>query len=218
MKFINLYLFLISIPLLSNSQSTERYAYPYKNPSLPVEQRISDLISRMTLVEKIRQLDMYRGSEIADIDEYSHQSALSTTKMEKVIQSAGIGSVRNLYPTSPVLTNEIQKFAITRTRLGIPILMIEEGLHGYNAKGATNFPVPIAMASSWDTSLVFHIGQAIATEARSNGVHMLLFPVLGLARDPRWGRVQETYGEDPFLVSSNAIAMVKGLQGDSLAN
>lgn len=216
MKFFKLYLFFIFIPLLSSSQSRGKYNFPYNNPSLPIEQRVSDLISRMTLVEKIRQLDMYRGEEIADIDEHNYKSALSTTKMEKVINSVGVGSIRNLYPNNPVLTNEIQKFAITKTRLGIPILMIEEGLHGYNAKGTTNFPVPIALAGSWDTSLVYHVGRVIATEARSSGVDMLLCPVLGLARDPRWGRVQETYGEDPYLTACNAVAMVKGLQGDTL--
>jgi beta-glucosidase len=216
MKFLNLYLLLILLPFLSSSQSRGRDKYPYKNSSLPIEQRISDLISRMTLTEKIRQLDIYRGGEIADIEENNYNSVFSETKMEKIIDSAGIGSVRNLYPNSPILTNEIQKFAVTKTRLGIPILMIEEGLHGYNAKRATNFPVPLALASSWDTSLVSKVGKVIATEARSSGVQMLLCPILGLARDPRWGRVQETYGEDPLLVAGNAVAMVKGLQGDSL--
>jgi beta-glucosidase len=190
---------------------------PYKNAKLPVEQRIADLLSRMTLKEKILQLDMFSGKDVYgfkghEATEYSEEITA------KMMGSTGIGSMHDLYPINVDIANKIQKYAVEKTRLGIPVLFIEEGLHGYSGKGSTSFPIPLELSSAWDTSLVKQTGRAIAAETRAHGVHMILGPVLCLPHDPRWGRVEETYGEDPYLDALNGVAMIKGLQGHKLSD
>jgi beta-glucosidase len=185
---------------------------PYKNAHLPINLRVEDLISRMTVEEKIRQLDMYWGKEVADMN--GHEAA--AWSLQKTVASfgdAGAGSVHDLYPLTADITNSIQHYALEKTRLGIPVLFIEEGLHGYSGLGSTSFPIPLQLSGSWDTTLLYDVGRTIATETRAHGIDMLLAPVLCLPRDPRWGRTEETYGEDTWLDSRNAVAMVKGLQG-----
>ncbi|HXB33732.1 MAG TPA: glycoside hydrolase family 3 N-terminal domain-containing protein, partial [Puia sp.] len=105
---------------------------------------------------------------------------------------------------------------IEETRLGIPVLFIEEGLHGYSGLGSTSFPIPLQLSGAWDTALLYEVGRAIGTETRAFGIDMLLAPVLCLPRDPRWGRTEETYGEDTWLDARNAVAIVKGLQGEGV--
>ena len=144
--------------------------------------------------------------------------AFSETLAVKFIDSTGVGSVHDLYPLTAEISNQIQKYAIEKTRLGIPVIIMEEGLHGFCEKNSTEFPVPLQLAGAFDTSLVYRVGRAIAAETRAHGVHMLLAPVLDLSRDPRWGRVEENYGEDPYLSALNGIAMVKGFQGSSLTD
>ncbi|HTI12416.1 MAG TPA: glycoside hydrolase family 3 N-terminal domain-containing protein [Puia sp.] len=184
----------------------------YKDPKLPVEQRVADLLGRMTLEEKIKQLDMYWGKEVANMGGHE-ASSWSEEKVVANLGSTGIGSIHDFYPLSSELSNRIQRYALEKTRLGIPVLFIEEGLHGYSGFGSTSFPIPLQLAGAWDTTLVHDIGRAIATETRAHGIDMILGPVLCLPRDPRWGRVEETYGEDPYLAALNGVAMVKGLQG-----
>ena len=212
----NITCFLIMIfTFSSNFGQTKHAKYPYQDSNLSVEKRVNDLLSRMTVEEKIEQLDMYSGEEVANMG--GHEAAsYSEEKVEKMIGTTGIGSVHDFYPIRAEIGNKIQKYALEKTRLGIPVLFIEEGLHGYCGFGSTSFPVPIELSSMWDTALVRKVGRVIATEARAHGVDMILGPVLGLARDPRWGRVEETYGEDPYLDAMNGVAMVKGLQGASL--
>jgi len=185
---------------------------PYKNPRLPIERRVDDLLSRMTTEEKIRQLDMYWGKEVANMGGHEATS-YSETLTASSLATAGAGSVHDLYPLSAEISNSIQRYALEKTRLGIPVLFIEEGLHGYSGFGSTSFPIPLQLSGAWDTTLVYDIGRTIATETRAHGVDMILGPVLCLPRDPRWGRVEETYGEDPYLDALNGVAMVKGLQG-----
>lgn len=189
---------------------------PYKNASLPVEQRVADLVGRMTTEEKIKQLDMWWGKEVATMSGHE-ASAYSEEKTAAAIGKTGIGSVHDFYPLTADITNSIQKYAMEKTRLGIPVLFIEEGLHGYSGFGSTSFPIPLQLAGAWDTTLVHNIGRTIATETRAHGVDMILGPVLCLPRDPRWGRVEETYGEDPYLAALNGVAMVKGLQGKGVS-
>ena len=213
-------LYFISITLLifcSFSKEKTLYEYPYKDPAQPVEKRVADLVSRMTLEEKIRQLDMYWGKEVANMKGHD-ASSYAEEKIKNTIATTGIGSVHDFYPLDPGITNRIQKYALEKTRLGIPVLFIEEGLHGYSGLGSTSFPVPLQLAGAWDTALVHDIGRAIATETRAHGVDMILGPVLCLPRDPRWGRVEETYGEDPYLAAQNGVAMVKGLQGKNVSD
>ncbi len=215
MKINVTYFLIIVFAVFSYGGTTKQSKYPYQDASLPVEERVHDLLGRMTVDEKIQQLDMYWGKEVADMG--GHEAAsYSEEKVEEVIGKTGIGSIHDFYPIRAEIGNEIQKYALEKTRLGIPVLFIEEGLHGYCGLGSTSFPVPLELASAWDTALVRKVGKAIAAETRAHGVDMILGPVLGLARDPRWGRVEETYGEDPCLAALNGVAMVRGLQGASL--
>ena len=176
----------------------------------------------MTVTEKIRQLDMYWGKQVARMTgarggEHTaegHEAAdWDEAKVVASLGTEGAGSVHDFYPLSAATANKIQRYAIEKTRLGIPVLFIEEGLHGYSGLGSTSFPIPLELSGAWDTAMLYRVGRAIATETRAHGVDMLLAPVLCLPRDPRWGRVEETYGEDTYLDARNGVAMVKGLQG-----
>ncbi len=182
----------------------------YLRENVPVERRVKNLVRKMTLEEKIRQMDMFRGEELTT------NRLWDGKKIKKIIGKTGIGSVHDLYPEDVEMVNEMQRYAIGHSRLHIPVLFIEEALHGYLGKGSTVFPQAISLASMWDTAVVRQIGRAVAEETRCHGVDMVLAPVLGLARDPRWGRTEETYGEDPWLAAQTGLAMVKGLQGDTL--
>ncbi|MDR1582954.1 MAG: glycoside hydrolase family 3 C-terminal domain-containing protein [Prevotellaceae bacterium] len=183
----------------------------YKDSSKPVEQRVSNLLKHMTLEEKVAQLDMLDASSILE-----STSAISMEKMDKMMKNNTFGSVHDIYPVSARLSNDIQKYVREQTRLGIPPLIIEEALHGYQGSGSTTFPIPLANASTWDTTLMYNIGRVIGSEARAHGVHLVLSPNLDLAREPRWGRVEETFGEDVWLSSRMAVNIIKGIQGNSL--
>ena len=190
----------------------------YKQAHLPVEERVADLLSRMTLEEKARQLDMYAGvlQHVHMFHEEIDALKKNGFRPEQARQlwgDAGAGSIHDLYP-SPELSNEIQNWVIANTRLGIPAMFIEEGLHGY--PGGTIFPSPINLAATFNPEIARRTGSAIAAEARANGVVMILAPVLDLAREPRWGRVSEDFGEDPYLTGQLGLAYVQGAQGDSL--
>jgi beta-glucosidase len=136
-------------------------------------------------------------------------------KAQQLWGSLGAGSIHDLNPT-PEQYNAIQKWVIAHNRLGIPALFIEEGLHGFNT--GTVFPAPIGLAGTWDPEIVWETAATIAAEARSTGVDMILAPVLDLARDPRWGRVEEDFGEDPYLAGQMGLEYVRGAQGESLAS
>ena len=198
---------------------------PYKQAELSVEARVRDLLHRMTLEEQARQLDMYYGCEsfvdtkTQTIDSHTHakpDAVFDPRFAEKNVGNLGVGSIHDLYP-SPQLYNKIQAWVIRSNRLGIPALFIEEGLHGYMGYGETLFPQSVNLATTWNTQLARETGAAIASEARANGVDMILAPVLDVARDPRWGRVEEDFGEDPFLSGQMGLNYVEGMQGDSLA-
>jgi beta-glucosidase len=194
----------------------------YKNPNLSVDQRAQDLLGRMSVEEKVRQLDMYSGSSdfLTDsqrIDD-THAKAdavFNPANAEKVIGSLGVGSIHDLYPP-PRLYNAIQAWVIKSNPLGIPALFIEEGLHGYMGYDQTVFPQSVNLATTWNVELAKETAAAIAAEARADGVGMILAPVLDVARDPRWGRVEEDFGEDPFLSGQLGLNYVEGMQGDSL--
>jgi beta-glucosidase len=207
---------LLTMTFCSFNNPDQPAKLPYKDAKLPVEKRVADLLSRMTTVEKIRQLDMYWGHEVANMKGHEAESVSDSAKIN--IGTQGIGSVHDLYPLTAAVTNQIQRYVLEQTRLGIPVLFIEEGLHGYESLGSTTFPTPMALAGAWDTAIVHKAGRIIATEVRAHGVNMILGPVLCLPRDPRWGRVEETYGEDPYLAAANGVAMVKGMQGNKLSN
>ncbi len=209
------YYFIITLVFASCAKQNGTGKYPFKDSTLPVEKRVDDLLSQMTTEEKINQMDMYWGKEVATLEKHDAVS-YSEEKTATALGNTGIGSIHDFYPLSAEITNQIQKYAVEKTRLGIPVLFIEEGLHGYCGNGSTTFPIPLQLASAWDTALVRKVGRIIGTESRAHGIHMILGPVLDLARDPRWGRLEETYGEDPYLVASNGVAIVKGMQGQGL--
>jgi beta-glucosidase len=209
-KRICIYLNLIVIVLFSYSCNKTP---DYKNPSLPVEKRIGDLLSRMTPEEKAAQLDMLAANDILEDSE-----SLSAGRVRFFIDSMNIGAIHDLYPESAALANELQRRAVENSRLGIPLLFIEEALHGYQGAGATTFPIPQGNASTWDTTLIYNIGRVVATEARAHGIHFVLGPNLDLAREIRWGRVEETFGEDTYLTSRMAVNLIKGLQGNNLSD
>jgi beta-glucosidase len=192
---------------------------PYRNPSAPLELRVQDLLHRMTLEEKVRQLDMYAGAkeimnEHADDTHAGASARFDSSKAQLAWGSLGVGSIHDLHPT-PRQYNTVQAWVIAHNRLGIPALFIEEGLHGYDT--GTVFPAPIGLAATWDPTVAEQTAAAIAAEARANGVDMILAPVLDIARDPRWGRVEEDFGEDPYLTGQMGLAYVRGAQGDDLA-
>jgi beta-glucosidase len=207
----------------SAAQST---APAYKDPKLPVEARVEDLLARMTLEEKVAQmLSIWENK--ADV--FDARMEFDPAKMALKYPN-GIGTFARpsdaIGPSSPRvvrrrdipatirLVNALQHYAMTGTRLGIPILLHEEGLHGYAAVGATSFPQAIALASSWDPALVRAVNAVTAREIRARGVSEALSPVVDVARDPRWGRIEETFGEDPYLVGEMGVASVEGLQGE----
>jgi beta-glucosidase len=194
---------------------------PYRDSKLPVEQRISDLLSRMTLEEKVAQMEsawenrqFFSDPQTLFIDE----KGVFLPDRAAVLLKYGLGEVsrpgEGRGPRAMAeFTNAIQKWVKENTRLGIPVLFHEECLHGHVAPKATSYPQAIALASTWDPILIHDVFTATAAEVRASGAQHCLAPVLDLARDPRWGRTEETYGEDPYLVSRIGVAAIHGFQG-----
>ncbi len=185
----------------------------YKNSELPVEQRIKDLLARMTLQEKIIQLQSIDGANMTPGNFDYNDTAL----MRKLF-GIGIGAIQATYAgiNETVETrNRIQRYLLESTRLGIPALFIDEGLHGLLKPQATSFPQAIGLACSWDPKLFGDVFAVTAAEMRSRGTHHALSPVIDVCRDPRWGRCEETYGEDPYLNGILGTAAVIGFQGSA---
>jgi beta-glucosidase len=211
---------IISIIVPFKSIQSQTSAPDYKNPRLPVEERVADLLSRMTLEEKTAQLVCLwaqRPQTLPQTDFSTDRGDFSVEKA-RVILKNGIGQIaRQRERKGPregaQFANALQKFLVEETRLGIPAIFHDEVLHGHMAQGSTSFPQPISMASSWDLDLISRVFTAAALEVRARGSHQVLGPNLDLARDPRWGRTEETYGEDPYLVSRMGVACIRALQG-----
>ena len=192
----------------------------YKNPRLPVERRVADLLSRMTLEEKIAQLVCLwqnRPQVKPQTDPPTDRGDFSPAKAAEVMKH-GIGQIaRQRERKGPregaKFANDVQKWLRENTRLGIPTILHNEILHGHMAQGSTSFPQPIALATTWDPEFITKVFTAGALETRARGSHQVLGPNLDLARDPRWGRTEETFGEDPYFTSRMAVTIVKALQG-----
>lgn len=203
---------------------------PYKNPALSVDERVKDLLSRMTLDEKVGQLLCPLGWEMYEID---GNEVHPSDKFKKLMKERNIGMLWATYRADPWTKktlanglnpelaakagNALQKYMIENTRLGIPLFLAEEAPHGHMAIGTTVFPTGIGMAATWSPELIEGVGSAIAKEIRSQGAQISYGPVLDLARDPRWSRVEETFGEDPVLSGRLGVAMVKGLGSGDLS-
>lgn len=183
---------------------------------------MADLLSRMTLVEKARQLDLYMGKHFVDKMRSNTMMAVDAefdmSQAEALLGDAGVGAIHDLYPPTSRVPNAIQRWLRAHSRLGIPALFAEEALHGVLAPGYTAFPQAIGLACTWNTALMEQVGAAIGAELRACNIHFAFAPVLDVARDPRWGRTEETYGEDPFLVSHLGAAFIRGMQGETLAS
>ncbi|HEX4105845.1 MAG TPA: glycoside hydrolase family 3 N-terminal domain-containing protein [Rhizomicrobium sp.] len=212
----------------SQGQSTDLAHALYKNPNAPIPARVEDLLARMTLTEKVAQLRVVWQGKTAIFDDKMQFDAVKASR----VYPDGLGGLARPSdikgPVSPridhlrdpratvLLDNAVQHWAMEHTRLGIPVLLHEEGLHGYVSAESTMFPQAIGLASSWDPDMVRRINTVTAREIRVRGIVEVLSPVVDVARDPRWGRIEETFGEDPYLVSELGVAAVEGLQGDSL--
>ncbi len=198
----------------------------YKQADAPVEDRIADLLQRMTIDEKIGQVSCPMGWKMYI---KTKKGVVPSEKYKAMMQNAPIGSFWAVLRADPwtqktlenglnaeegaQAINSLQKYAVTQTRLGIPVLFAEECPHGHMAIDATVFPTSLSQASTWNDKLIYRMGEAIALETRAQGANVGYGPVLDIARDPRWSRVEETYGEDPVLTATLGAAFVRGLQG-----
>ena len=184
------------LPLLAAAQ-------PYKDVHLPVERRVEDLLKRMTLQEKLNQL------------------RCDPSLWQKVIETTSYGETLDiLRPLTSLdaanMANEVQRRAM-KSRLGIPMVIHDEALHGLIGNGTTSFPQAIGLAATWDPELMSRVATCIAEETRARGVRHVLSPVINVIRDARWGRVEETYGEDPLLTSKMGVAFVKAFESHGVA-
>ncbi len=215
-------LILFSIPMNAIQAQIEKV--PYKNPQLSIDERVKDLLARMTLEEKAAQmmcLWMEKPNDNSRVPKEQmplggeFSPALAKGKMPHGIgQFARQREYRDAR-RSAEYANQVQKWLIENTRLGIPAVFHDEILHGTMGEGATVFPVPLALASSWDTDLISRVFTVAARQTRVRGTHHVLGPNMDLAREPRWGRTEETFGEDPYLTSRMVVALVKAVQGNA---
>ena len=183
----------------------------YRQRDASVDARVADLLGRMTIEEKVAQLqgvwnrkrEMQDAAGRFDASKAKALLGLGIGEVARPSEIAGAPADRNGRSAreQAVFVNAVQRWLIENTRLGIPAMFHEEALHGLTAPGGTHFPVPMGLASTWDPSLVERVMTVAALEGRARGTQHVLSPVVDLGRDPRWGRIEETYGEDPYLVS-----------------
>ncbi|MFD1107323.1 glycoside hydrolase family 3 N-terminal domain-containing protein [Sphingobium olei] len=204
----------------------------YKDASAPIDLRVRDLLSRMTLEEKVAQIIALWATKAEVMEGIAFSPAKASAAYPNGFgqitrpsdkrgvagdanQAGGVGARWRTPQQTVDFVTPVQKWALEETRLGIPVLFHEESLHGYMATEATMFPMAIGMAGSFDRELMREVQSVIAREVRARGVHLALSPVVDIARDPRWGRIEETFGEDPYLCGEMGVAAVLGLQGES---
>ncbi len=191
------FLFAGSVLLTQSAQNAA--VYPYKNPKLGLEARLDDLLGRMTLAEKIGQMS-----------QASSMASPLPDGIKEEIRKGRWGSFLNA--GSPADRIEAQRVATRESRLGIPLIFGRDVIHGYR----TVFPIPLGMAASWDPAMIQQAARVAAREAAGSGIQWTFAPMIDIARDPRWGRIAESLGEDPFLASELGASMVRGFQGDAL--
>lgn len=210
-----------------NSVHAEKF--PYKDASLPTSQRVNDLLSRMTVEEKVGQLLCALGWDMYEI---KGEDVIVSNKFKDLVRQSGAGMLWATYRADPWTRktlenglnpelaakagNALQKYVLDNTRLGIPLFLAEEAPHGHMAIGTTVFPTGIGLAATWSPTLMEEMGKAIGKEVRLQGAHISYGPVLDLSRDARWSRVEETFGEDPVLAGKMGAAVVAGLGGGKL--
>ncbi|MHB8500106.1 MAG: glycoside hydrolase family 3 N-terminal domain-containing protein [Candidatus Acidiferrales bacterium] len=185
---------------------------PYKDKNLAIEDRVADLLSRMTLEEKVAEITGGHGDNLGLLDtsgELPYKTPGEFFKESYRLENQMTPRIRAL------AHNALQRYQLEKTRLGIPSIFQGEALHGFMAYGSTSFPQALGLASTWDPVLVKQVFTAASDEMASSGTNQAFSPVLDLARDPRWGRTEETYGEDPYLGARIGVAAIEGLQGDT---
>ena len=196
--------------------------FDYQNPSLSVEKRVSDLLARMSLEEKAAQTCMMRGVEYATKPDPKQNCSVEPdtefeeAKLLEVFGTDGMGFIHDMYST-PGAFNKIQKHFVEHSRWGIPAIFTGEALHGISGVRGTVFPMPVNWGATFDPELVHQVGEAIGAEVRALGMQEILAPNLDVAREPRWGRVEETFGEDTYLSSRMAVALITGEQKDDIS-
>ncbi|MEI9992443.1 MAG: glycoside hydrolase family 3 N-terminal domain-containing protein [Rhizomicrobium sp.] len=198
----------------------------YKNAAAPIPARVEDLLKRMTLEEKVAQIGtIWNNKDTILKPDGTFDPAKASARLPYGIgQIARPGDLQGTTRTgtarntreATALVNDIQHWAVEKTRLGIPVFFHEEGLHGAVVVDGTSFPQAIALASTWDPDLVRRVNAVTGRELAARGISEVLSPVVDVARDPRWGRIEETFGEDPYLVGEMGVAAIQGLQGDAL--
>lgn len=181
----------------------------YRDSNATIDERVEDLLSRMTIEEKFGQVFMVPYHSSQRLEKYKDgvfgfQLSTSSSETQQMLRYSEGGEARQ----AAELANQVQKFFVEETRLGIPIIPFDEALHGLVRKGATAYPQAIGLAATWDTALMKNVGHAIATETRTRGIRQILSPVLNIARDVRWGRTEETYGEDTFLTTQMGVSFI----------
>ncbi|MGA2183805.1 MAG: glycoside hydrolase family 3 N-terminal domain-containing protein [Bryobacteraceae bacterium] len=196
---------MLLLPMAIRAQDA---APDYRNPRLPIEQRVADLLARMTLEEKCAELyPAFTHQFIDPTGQFTNEAA------QKALRQMYDDAAHMDSHDGAVLRNAAQRYLVEKTRLGIPEIFMGEALHGFMSYGATSFPQALALASTWDPAQVKKVFTAAADEMASAGVEQAFTPVLDLARDPRWGRTEETYGEDPYLGAHIGVAAIEGMQG-----
>lgn len=215
MKIIKTALFTILsfVIFMSHAQKNKQQKFPYKDSSLSVEVRVNDLLERMTFEEKISQMNMLSLNKL----KLDKSGKVSQKSLDSLFKGGSIGTLESPFigvDQISKLSEAADNYLRKNTRLGIPAIQIAECLHGQLAFGATIFPQAIAQGSTWNPELIQKMGATIAQEASLSGVDQALSPIFDLARDPRYGRVEECFGEDPFHVAEMGISFVIGMQGD----
>jgi beta-glucosidase len=204
--------------LTLDQRGREMTTSDYRDPAAAVDERVADLLGRMTIDEKVAQLGAIWLTQLVTDDAFDEDAA-DRLLVNGIGQITRIGSSTGLLPEgSASLMNQIQRGVVERTRLGIPVLVHEEAVGGFTHRGATTFPQALGLAATWDPELMGEVADTIRTQMLAVGARLALSPVLDVARDPRWGRVEETYGESPELCARMGVAYVKGLQTPDLAN
>ncbi|HEX7951229.1 MAG TPA: glycoside hydrolase family 3 N-terminal domain-containing protein [Candidatus Limnocylindrales bacterium] len=191
---------------------------PYRDATRPIDERVSDLLARMTIEEKVAQLGSVWSFEVVGVGSLNRDRA-------RVLIGNGVGQITRLAGATNLeacqvaaLANDVQRFLVEETRLGIPAIIHEESLHGLLARDAPCFQQSIGAAASWDAELVEAMASTLRRRMLATGARQSMAPVLDVTRDPRWGRIEETYGEDPYLAAELGCAYVRGIQGERLAD
>jgi beta-glucosidase len=204
---------LAATPANTQTKTTAPDTTPkYRNPALTIEERVADLLPRMTLEEKVQQITGGGRGQLEIIDP---TGTFTTEQARAKMSQWGNPDLVFTPRQSAILRNGVQRYLREKTPLGIPELFMGEALHGFMEYGSTSFPQALGLASTWDTELVHQVFTAAGEEAGARGAGQMFSPVLDIARDPRWGRTEETYGEDPFLAARMGVAAITGLQGDT---